>query len=130
MRLHLFVGVEVFSRLCPRRQTTSPLLPSTIHHSIPQSIEMQSFLADAPGGDGSPPTLSHSNSVLYHSLLRSAKPSARREEAPARLTQLLLFLNGHICLNRLMGFTYFLTETAGNAWVSHIQRQAFTTVLA
>ena len=95
MRLHLFVGVENYglSRLCPRRQTTgSPLLPSTIHHSIPQSIEMQWFLIDVSSDDGSPPTLSHSNSVLCHSLLRSANLSARREEAPARLTQLLPFL--------------------------------------
>ena len=101
MRLHLFVGIEnyVFSRLRPRRQTTSPLLPSTIHHSIPQSIEMQWFLVDVLSDDGSPPTLRHSNSVLCHSLLRSAKPSARREEAPARLTQLLPFLSSPSQLN-------------------------------
>ena len=99
MRLHLFVGVEVFSRLHPRRQTTSPLLPSTIHHSIPQSVEMQWFLVDIPGDDSSPPTSSHSNSVLCHSLLRSAKPNARREEAPARLTQLLPFLSSTSQLN-------------------------------
>ena len=101
MRSYLFVGVEnyVFSRLHPRRQTTSPLLPSTIHHSIPQSIEMQWFLVDFPGDDGSPPPLSHPNSVHCHSLLRSAKPSARREEAPARLTQLLPFLSSPSRLN-------------------------------
>ena len=87
-------GVEnyFFSHLRPRRQTTSPLLPSTIHHSILQSIEIQWFLVDVPGDDGSLPTLSHSNSVLCHSVLRSAKPSARREEAHTRLTQLLPFL--------------------------------------
>ena len=99
MRLHLFVGVEVFSRLHPRRQTTSPLLPSTIHHSIPQSIEMQWFLVDVPNDDGSWPTSSHSNSVLCHSLLRSAKSSARREAAPARLTQVLPFLSSPSQLN-------------------------------
>ena len=60
---------------------------------------MQWFLVDVPGDNGSPPPLSHPNSVLCHSLLRSAKSRARREEAPARLTQLLPFLSSPSQLN-------------------------------
>ena len=39
-----------------------------------------SFSLTSPFNDGSPPTLSHSNSLLCHLPLRSAKPSARRED--------------------------------------------------
>ena len=39
-----------------------------------------SFSLTSPFNNGSPPTLSHSNSFLGHLPLRSAKPSARRED--------------------------------------------------
>ncbi|KIJ90375.1 hypothetical protein K443DRAFT_660279 [Laccaria amethystina LaAM-08-1] len=50
-------------------------------------LKCNGFSLTSPVNDGSPPTLSHSNSILCHSPLRSEKPSARREEALAKVTQ-------------------------------------------
>ena len=49
-------------------------------------LKSNGFSLASPVNDGSPPTLDHSNPLLCHSPIRTAKPSARREEAPAKLT--------------------------------------------
>ena len=72
-----------------------------LHDSIfdPRRAAIKPFISKCNGfsltslvNDGSPPTLSHSNWLLCHSPDPSAKPSARREEAPAKVTQHYSFL--------------------------------------
>ena len=95
-KLYFFGGVEnyVFSHLRSGRQTTIPLFPCTIQYSTPRRaankpfiLKCNGFSLTSPVNDGSPPTLSHSNCLLCHLPDPSAKPSARREEAPAKVTQ-------------------------------------------
>ena len=95
-KLYFFGGVEnyVFSHLRSGRQTTIPLFPCTIQYSTPRRaankpfiLKCSGFSLTSPVNDGSPPTLSHSNWLLCHLPDPSAKPSARREGAPAKVTQ-------------------------------------------
>ena len=65
----------------PRRAANKPFI-----------LKCNGFSFISPVNDGSTPTLSHSNWLLSHSPHPSAKPSARREEAPAKVTQHYSFL--------------------------------------
>ena len=65
----------------PRRAAIKPFI-----------LKCNGFSSASPVNDGSPPTLSHSSSLLCYSPLCSANPSKRREEAPAKVTQHHLFL--------------------------------------
>jgi hypothetical protein len=74
----------------------------------------------SPINDGSPPTLSHSNSLLCHSPLCSAKPSARREEAPAKVTQHHPFLGSPPQLNVFLCHDFLLFPTPSLPLLPHL----------
>ena len=74
-------------------------------------LKRNGFSLTSPVDDGSPPNLNHSNSLLFHSPIRSAKPGARREEAPTKLTQHHLFLGSPSRLNLFPCHDFLLFPT-------------------
>ena len=61
--------------------------------------------------DSSLSHLNHSNGLLFHSPIRSARPGARREEAPTKFTQHHPFLGSPSQLNPCHDFLLFPTPS-------------------